>query len=183
MDDWKQTVRRIRQVKLELSASCPALGPALAPAPGADPSSIAVAERRLRRRLPPSYRAFLQEHDGWPLFFQGASLLGTRQLSRTGFAELTVATFGAYETTLAEIGARAWREGGSPMIPFCVDPTGSIIFAFNPAAATRAGEMEVVFWINGIGDRCAAFPDLLSLVLEMLNNELVDRDVTLRETA
>jgi hypothetical protein len=133
--------------------------------------------------LPPSYRDFLQEHDGWPLFYQGASLLGTRQLSRTGFAELTVGTFGAYETTLAEIGARAWREGGSPMIPFGMDPMGGIIFAFNPAATRRDGEMEVVFWMNGIGDRCSTFPELLSLVLEMLTNDWVERGVTLRETA
>jgi hypothetical protein len=193
MEDWKETVRKIRQIKLELSSTSPAVGPALAPAPGAEAAAIDVAERRLRRRLPPSYRAFLREHDGWPLLFQGASLLGTRQLSRTGFAELTMATFAAYETTLAEMGARAWREGGAPMIPFGMDPTGSIIFAFNPAMTNRQGEMEVVFWINGLGDRCRDFPELLALVLEMLTNDLAEREaraqgsgpnqVALRQTA
>jgi hypothetical protein len=183
MHDWKQTVRRIRQIKLELSARCPGQGPALAPPPGADPSAIAVAERRLRRRLPPSYRAFLQEHDGWPLFFQGASLLGTRQLSRTSYGELTLSTFSAYDTTLAEIGASAWREGGAPLIPFGMDTMGSILFAFHPTIARRDGESEVIFWINGIGDRCASFAELLVLVEEMLAGELAEHQVDLRETA
>lgn len=176
MDDWKQTVRKIRQIKLELSNASAALGPALGPAAGAEVAAIDVAERRLRRRLPPSYRAFLREHDGWPQLFQGASLLGTRQLSRSSFAELTMATFAAYETTLAEMGARAWREGGAPMIPFGMDPTGSIIFAFNPALTNREGEMEVVYWINGLGDRCKDFPELLALVLEMLTSDLAERE-------
>ncbi|MFE5481857.1 SMI1/KNR4 family protein [Streptomyces sp. NPDC056527] len=40
--------------------------PAASPArPGADESAIAAAEKRLGRRLPPSYRAFLGVSDGW----------------------------------------------------------------------------------------------------------------------
>jgi len=191
MHDWQQTLRRIRQIKLELSASQPAqlaLGrPPGAPAPalprGADPSAIAAAERRLRRRLPPSYRAFLLEQDGWPQLFQGASLLGTRQLSRTSFAELTLATSAADDTTLAEMGARAWRESGAPLIPFGMDPTGTVLFAFDPVVTGREGESEVVVWMNGIGDRCASFADLLLLVHEMLAAELIERGDSLRQTA
>src|SRR5438552_1170811 len=103
MDDWKETVRRIRQIKVALSATQADKPPAVVLPAGADPIAISAAERRLRRRLPPSYRAFLLEHDGWPQLFQGASLLGTRQLSRTSFAELTLSTFASYDTTLAEM--------------------------------------------------------------------------------
>jgi hypothetical protein len=184
MDDWKQTVRRIRQIKLELSASSPELEPALGPAPGASHWAVAAAERRLRRRLPPSYRAFLQEHDGWPLLFHGASLLGTGELWRPSFAELTPATFAAYEATLAEIGTGGRHAGRTgAMIPFGMDPMGTIVFAFNTAVTSGQGEMEVILWINGLGDRCSGFSDLLALVLDMLTNDLADREIALRQSA
>src|SRR5881296_1040226 len=100
METWKDTIAKIRQVKMELARQRPDAGPAIAPSPGAPLRAISTVERRLCRRLPPSYRAFLHEHDGWPLFFDGASLLGTRELSKPGYAEMTRAAFAAYETPI-----------------------------------------------------------------------------------
>jgi len=64
MDTWKETIAQIRQIKMELARVNPEAGPALAPPPGAALRAISTVERRIRRRLPPSYRAFLHEHDG-----------------------------------------------------------------------------------------------------------------------
>jgi len=104
MDNWKETIARIREVKMDLSALDPQMGPAVAPPPGAALRAISAVERRIRSRLPPSYRAFLNEHDGWPLFYQGASLLGTRELSKASYSDVTRAAFAAYETPIPEVG-------------------------------------------------------------------------------
>jgi SMI1 / KNR4 family (SUKH-1) len=184
MDNWKQTIARIREVKMELSALDPQMGPAVAPPPGAALRAISAAERRIRRRLPPSYRAFLHEHDGWPLFFQGASLLGTRELSKVGYADLTRAAFAAYETPIPEVGPPSRPEGRSEaMIPFGIDPHATTIFAFNPAVVRPDGEMEVIVWVNELGDRTECFPDFLSTVLEMFEAEEVERRGALKKSA
>ncbi len=184
MDNWKETIAMIREVKMDLSALDPEMGPAVAPPPGAALRAISTVERRIRRRLPPSYRAFLHEHDGWPLFFQGASLLGTRELSKTGYADLTRAAFAAYETPIPEVGPPSRPEGRcEAMIPFGSDPNATTIFAFNPAVVRPDGEMEVIVWVNELGDRTESFPDFLSTVLEMLEAEAIDRRLLLKKSA
>jgi hypothetical protein len=169
MDNWKETVAKIREVKAELAAMDPTMGPAIAPPPGAGLRTIAVVERRIRHVLPPSYRAFLHLYDGWPLFFHEASLLGTRELSKPGPFHLTRAAFAAYETPIPEIGPPSRPQGGADaMIPFGIDPTAATIFAFNPAVASADGEMEVILWVNGLGERVRNFAEFLSFTLEML---------------
>jgi hypothetical protein len=184
METWKETIAQIRQVKMELSRVSPGMGPAIAPLPGATLRTISTVERRLRRRLPPSYRAFLHEHDGWPLFFEGASLLGTRELSRPGYAELTRAAFAAYETPIPEVGPRSRPEGcAEAMIPFGIDPQATTIFAFNPAVVRPDGEMEVILWVSELGERVESFGDFLSMVLEMLELDVQDRQALLKKSA
>jgi hypothetical protein len=41
----------------------------LIPNPAASEVALKRAEKRLKHKLPPSYRAFLSVHDGWPRFF------------------------------------------------------------------------------------------------------------------
>jgi hypothetical protein len=41
----------------------------------------------------------------------------------------------------------------------------------------------VIFWINGIGDRCESFSELLELVADMLASDLAERHVSLPATA
>jgi hypothetical protein len=184
MDNWKQTIARIREVKMDLSALDPQMGPAIAPPPGAALRAISAAERRMRRRLPPSFRAFLNEHDGWPLFYQNASLLGTRELSKTIYADLTRDAFTAYETPIPEVGPPSRPEGRvEAMMPFGIDPYGTTIFAFNPAVVRPDGEMEVIVWVNELGDRYECFTDFLSTVLEMLEAEVADRRGNLKKSA
>jgi SMI1 / KNR4 family (SUKH-1) len=184
MDNWKDTIGKIREVKAELASVHPRMGPVIAPPPGAGLRTIAIVERRIGHHLPPSYRAFLHLHDGWPLFFQGASLLGTRELSKPGPFEVTRAAFAAYETPIPEIGPPA-RPGGhiDAMIPFGVDPTATTIFAFNPAVTSADGEMEVILWVNELGERASSFTDFLSLVLEILELDLSERRALLQKSA
>jgi hypothetical protein len=184
MESWKDTIGQIRQVKMELSRVNPGMGPAIAPLPGATLRAITTVERRLRRRLPPSYRAFLHEHDGWPLFFEGASLLGTRELSKPGYSELTRAAFTAYETPIPEIGPPSRPEGrAEAMIPFGIDPKATTIFAFNPAVVRPDGEMEVILWVSELGDRLESFGEFLSMVLEMLEMDVRARHGQLKKSA
>jgi hypothetical protein len=184
MNNWKETIAKIRDVKAELSALDPAMGPAIAPPPGAGLRTIAVVERRIRHALPPSYRAFLHLHDGWPLFFHEASLLGTRELSKPGPFHLTRAAFAAYETPIPEIGPPSRPEGNADsMIPFGIDPTATTIFAFNPAVTSADGEMEVILWVNGLGERAASFAEFLSMALEMLELGLGEERQFLKKTA
>jgi SMI1 / KNR4 family (SUKH-1) len=184
MSHWNDTIARIRELKVELSHLDPERGPSVAPHPGAALRVISAVERRLRRRLPPSYRAFLHEHDGWPLFFQGASLFGTREIVKPGYAELTRLAFAAYETPIPEIGPPS-RPRGCPeaMIPFGMDSKAITIFAFNPAVVRPDGEMEVILWVNELGDRCESFPDFLAMVAEMLESEVAATHTALRKSA
>ena len=126
----------------------------------------------------------MHEHDGWPLFFAGASLLGTRELSKPGYSELTRAAFAAYETPIPEIGPRSRPEGrAEAMIPFGIDTRATTIFAFNPAVVRADGEMEVILWISELGDRVESFTDFLSMVLEMLEMDVEARHGLLRKSA
>jgi hypothetical protein len=181
---WQDTIREIRRLKIELASIDPGTGPSVAPHDGAPMRTISIAERRMRRRLPPSYRAFLHQHDGWPLFFQGASLLGTRELVQSRYADLTRAVFESYETPIPELGPPARPEGrAEAMIPFGIDPRATTLFAFNPAVVRPDGEMEVIAWVNGLGERYASFDDLLAVVRDMLQADVLEQEVGLQKSA
>jgi hypothetical protein len=181
---WQETVQQIRKLKLDLASLNPEDGPSVAPHEGAALRAISLAERRMRRRLPPSYRAFLHQHDGWPLFFHGASLLGTREIVQSRYADLTRAVFESYETPIPELGPPARPEGrAETMIPFGIDPKATTLFAFNPAIVRPDGEMEVIAWVNGLGERHACLDDCLAMVCDMLEAEVVERQATMRKSA
>ncbi|HKQ70492.1 MAG TPA: SMI1/KNR4 family protein [Polyangiaceae bacterium] len=183
-ENWKETIAKIREVKSALAAANPQAVPEGAMPPGAALRAISAVERRIRRRLPPSYRAFLNLHDGWPQFFEGASLFGTRELSRPAYADITHATFAAYETPIPECGPPSRPEGRpDAMIPFGMDAQATTIFAFNPAVVRPDGEMEVIMWINELGDRAETFDSFLVMVLEMLEVDLRERESLLKKSA
>jgi hypothetical protein len=184
MNDWRSTIEAIRRLSGELSRAEPHPHSELALPEGATLRAVAAVERRIRCRLPPSYRAFLHAHDGWPSFLAGAPLFGTRELGRGEDAAVARAVFGAYETPIPEIGPPARPRGRSDaMIPFGMDPNGTTIFAWNPAVVRENGEMEVIVWVNGLGDRCEGFPAFLVLARDMIESELADRRHDLRRSA
>src|SRR5262245_59385736 len=148
---WYDTVNLIRARKLELAAVDPRAGMPVMPAMRAGERGIAAVERRLRHPLPPSYRAFLAVHDGWPQFYQGASLLGVRHLARGTYDEVTRLVLEEWEAPLAG-SARSPRRHVPKhvLVPFGIDARAETIFAFNTACVRRDGEMEIAVWLNEI---------------------------------
>jgi hypothetical protein len=145
----------------------------LVPNPGAAASAIDAAERRIGRALPPSYRAFLASHDGWPRFFEGATLLGTANLGLRLYADLARAAFEAAETPVPDVGPPV-RPRQRALIAFGADLQGTTLFAFDAASPQANGELEVIAWINEIGLRRPTFPDFLELVEELCDAEIAE---------
>jgi hypothetical protein len=160
--DWLEVTHRIRALRLDLARMDPRRGMPVAPPAGASEQAIAGAERRMGLRLPPSYRALLALHDGWPLFFGGAGLLGVRSLARGAYV-------GVARMVIDE------SEGGAGLIPFGIDADAETIFAWDAGEARADGELEVMLWTNGVGVRLPSFPDLLELIADMLAAEIEDR--------
>ncbi len=180
MADDLALLERIRRVHAEILRIAPYRDMGLVPNPGASIRKIRKAEERLGRKLPPSYRAFLARSDGWPRFFEGATLLGTSALGKPNYDQLARSAFEAAETPVPDVGppSRAQRLS---IIPFGIDAQATTLFAFNLDEMTADGEYEVVAWINELGMRRATFSEFLELVLELSEAEF-DAHIT-RSTA
>jgi hypothetical protein len=171
--EWRETLEQIRSARPELAALAPATYSVMAPRDGATLRTISLAERRMGRRLPRTYREFLHLHDGWELFFGNTSLLGTHEIVQARYSDLSRSVFEAYETPIPEVGPRARPEGRpDAMIPFGIDPEATTLFAFNPAVVRPDGEMEVIAWVNGLGERYEAFGEFLASILELIATEV-----------
>jgi hypothetical protein len=168
---WLDTIHEIRALRLELARLDPRGGMPVLPPSGAPDAGIAAVERRLGRQLPASYRAFLQQHDGWPQFFHGASLFGVRHLLRGAYVDVVRTVMAGWETP----DGPPSRPSPHTLIPFGIDPRAETIFAWNPDSERGDGELQVVVWINEIGERVDSFESLLDLVLDMLKADLCAR--------
>jgi hypothetical protein len=154
---WQPLLAEIRALKLSLARLDPRAGMPVQPPPGAPLRAIDAVERRIGRPLPPSYRELLAQHDGLPNFYQGAALLGARPLTRGTYVDLVRISL---ETELC---------------PFGIDGKAETIFAWDISSARADGEMEVVIWMNEIGERVPSFPAFLELVRELLSAEVAER--------
>ncbi|HEY2410224.1 MAG TPA: SMI1/KNR4 family protein [Polyangiaceae bacterium] len=175
MATWKNLISSIRTVHTDLLRAAPHRDLGLVPNPAASERAITAVEGRIAIPLPPSYRAFLLEHDGWPRFFEGATLLGTANLGKRMYADLARAAFDAAETPVPHLGPPS-RMLRRPIIPFGADLAGTTLFAFNPSIARADGEYEVVAWVNEIGVRRDSFEDFLQFVIDMSESELEGYD-------
>ncbi len=179
MATWRTLLSAIRRIQTEIAWLQPSRDFGLRPQPGASAHALAATEERLGRRLPPSYRAFLAESDGWPRFFEGASLLGTANLGLRLYGDLVGAVFEAAETPVPDLGPPPrWPRPRPILIPFGADLGGTTLFAFNPTAVTATGEYEVICWVNELGVRRESFEDFLGMVLELCESELEGLMVT-----
>jgi hypothetical protein len=50
-----------------------------------------------------------------------------------------------------------------------------VALSWNPAVVREGGEMEVIVWANGLGERCEDFSSFLALLCDMLANDVADR--------
>ncbi|MEO8178948.1 MAG: SMI1/KNR4 family protein [Deltaproteobacteria bacterium] len=140
---------------MELKRRAPERAIGLSGNPAAPESAIVVAELRLGRRLPPSYREFLAFSDGWPRFFENADLLGTAEIGR-------------YPLDSAADRAVA----NERLLPFGADKAGTSLFAFDTSVRLGDGELPVVAWVGGLGVDCRCFTSFLATVLQLCRAEL-----------
>ena len=181
---WYDTVQEIRARKLELACIDPRGGMPIIPPRGAAEKGIAAVEARLRRPLPPSYRAFLELHDGWQELYQGASLPSVRHLARGTYEDVTRLVLDEWDDTHGPRTLESSRSRGraarrhaprGQLVPFGIDAKAETIFAWNLRAPSGDGELEVVVWINEIGERIESFPRFLDLILELLTADVEER--------
>jgi hypothetical protein len=170
MRDFRADLATIITLEREIQTISPFRDFGLTPNPGASKRAIAAAERRLGRPLPPSYRAFLRQHDGWPRFYDGATLLGTANLGIRAYEDAAHATFEAAETPVSDC-VPSYRQKPKVLIPFGIDLQATTLFVFNPAIQ-KNGEYEVIAWINEIGIRRPDFPSFLESIRELCESEL-----------
>lgn len=152
---WRSLLSSIRVVQMELKRHAPERNIGLSGNPAAPESAIAVAELRLGRRLPTSYREFLAFSDGWPRFFENASLLGTAELGRPSSDGLT-------DNSIAR----------DRLLPFGADRAGTSLFAFDTSVRQGDGELPVVAWVGGLGLDCRCFTSFLATVLQLCRADL-----------
>jgi len=171
--DQHELLIKIRETHTEISWLRPYRDLGLIPNPAASETAIARAESRLGRALPPSYRAFLALHDGWPRFYDGASLLGSASLGHRQYEDLARAAFEAAETPLPDLGPPV-RPRSRDLIPFGADLEGTTLFAFNPRVCGADGEYEVIAWMNEIGVRQPSFAAFLEFILDLGREDLAE---------
>lgn len=171
--DQHDLLIKIRETHTEISWLQPFRDLGLIPNPAASEVALRRAEKRLKHPLPPSYRAFLALHDGWPRFFDGASLLGTAHLGHRKYEDLARAAFEAAETPLPELGPPR-RPRARNLIPFGADLEGTTLFAFNPSVTRADGEYEVIAWVNELGVRHPSFSAFLEWILELGEQDQAD---------
>ena len=171
--DQHDLLIKIREIHTEISWLQPFRDLGLIPNPAASDVALKRAEKRLKHKLPPSYRAFLSLHDGWPRFFDGASLLGTATLGHRKYEDLARAAFEAAETPLPELGPPR-RPRARTLIPFGADLEGTTLFAFNPSVIGPDGEYEVIAWINELGMRHPSFSAFLEWIFELGQQDHAD---------
>lgn len=178
MAEWIELVERLREVHTEILRLAPYRDLGLVANPGGSPQAIRAAEQRLGIALPPSYREFLTRFDGWPRFFDGASLMGTACLGDRVYDDFARAAFEAARAPDSALGSRPSRAAGAKVIPFGADLQSTTLFAFNPLVATARGEYEVIAWISELGFRRGDFPSFLALLLELAEHELAGHSKT-----
>jgi hypothetical protein len=175
MANWRLFLREIRRVQTEIMRLAPFRDVGLIPNPGASETAIAAAEKRIGRALPSSYREFLREHDGWPRFFEGATLLGTAHLGVRLYEDLARAAFEAAETPAPEGAPKSRTASQRILIPFGADLQATTLFAFEATVDRADEELPVVAWVNELGVRRESFAGFLELVFELCELELVSR--------
>ena len=171
-------LRQIQRAQSRIMKLAPYRDIGLEPNPPASAQAIAVAETRLGFTLPASYKAFLLQHDGWPRFWEGATLLGTASLGRRDYDDLARSILLASETPTSEATSAPSNKSAPArpaLVPFGIDVQGTTLFAFE-------GGEAVVAWVNEIGLRRESFDDFLESILELAEAELEERGSGLLRT-
>lgn len=130
--------------------------PVLHGAPAA--SELSAAIRRMNLEPPPSYRQFLELHNGWERFWEGFSLVGVSgphtEQARADIEVTVAADVDAAQRSMPEEAARSFvdrerRDEDFAHLPnhliFATDFNGQLGF-FDHRTRRPDGEMEVRLW-------------------------------------
>ena len=153
---WRALIGSIRALRMEVKRLAPERSIGLAGNAAAPESAIRVAELRLGRQLPPSYREFLGFSDGWSSFFESADLLGTGEIGR-------------YPSTVLRHDSRHLP---AHLLAFGADRNGTSLFAFDTSVRSVDGELPVIAWVGGLGLDCRCFTSFLATALQICRAEL-----------
>ena len=173
---WRTLLGRVRAIQMELKRRTPARPFGLAGNPAAPASAVAIAEVRLGRRLPPTYREFLEFSDGWPAFYEGASLLGTAEVGRPACLDPETARHG-HQVDGHQVNRALDAPDLVHLLAFGADAEGRTLFAFDTRGPAEEGELPVVAWVGGLGMDYRCFTDFLAAVLGLCRTELASLPV------
>ena len=172
MTAWRNKLEQIRNAQIEIMRDEPYKDFGLVPNPGASEIAIRAAEARLGIELPRSYRDFLRAHDGWPRFYEGATLLGTANLGKREYEEVAQAVFRAAETPVPHIAPPASGKcRRRPLVPFGADLQGTTLFAFDARIPSAHAELPVIAWVNELGLTFDSFDSFLEAVHDWLTHD------------
>jgi len=124
--------------------------------PGASEAQLVDVERRLGAPLPPSYRAFLELHNGWLEFSGEAMVLPTDEHDKPWVVKRTkrfhdhIREF--EKTNLLQHAFFVMMGEGEPNFAY-----------FDKAKRSADGEMEVVYWDLVMGD-LGRYPDFAAFL-------------------
>ncbi len=160
--------------------------------PGVDEQRIQVVEARLKRRLPPSYRAFLQASDGWHTGLGEARLFSLEEIDwfAARFPEVLDAwiqgasMFGGAEPALEYLHRIDGGAQDTELVRnedlracLCVGVGDDAYYLLNPRGITQAGEWEAWFFATWLpGAECyRSFWDLMQAEFQKVR-EIVDQE-------
>ncbi len=182
-DRWQDLVAEIRKRQTELMRHRPWRDSGLVPNPSGRSERVDAAEARLGVTLPPTYRAFLTQTDGWPRFYEGASLLASGELGKAEHIQLVSETLASCRGPGQAAPPTGPVERKLGLLPFGIDAAGTTLFAFDLSTRRDDGECEVVAWLNEVGVRRADFTSFMRLVLELCDSELKELQIGHTEQA
>lgn len=138
--------------------------------PPASPAQIAALEQRLGRALPPSYRAFLELHNGWDEFSGGSKLLAVEDQGREWVAE----RMGYWNDLFEDDSVNPFKRGCLPVL-FGEDENHFLVL--DPRTARADGEMDFIdFDYTEDFARYGTFTEFLRHDLE-ITRKLIARQV------
>jgi hypothetical protein len=172
--NWEAPLARLRAKQTELSKLMPYRDTCLIPLPGAPEVTITKVEATLGSPLPDSYRSFVKRYNGWPRFFEGASLLGTRDLGKVDDLRLARAIFHAAASPSEGAPPPSYRSAGRRLLVFGTDRQGTTLFAFDLEDPSLFKDPPVIAWVSELGLRYPTFADFLTGLADMCESELAN---------
>lgn len=167
MTPLEEVLERLVKIRKAIPEADPGyLYPTGDPNPPATLMELRELEHHLGRKLPTSLRALLSRCNGWPEFFQHTHLLGTSQMISSLLMDDARETL---QICMDEVGPVDEGAALTSAIVFGVR-RGEDLWFFNPLKPTGNGDMEVVWWHNGVIHRQDTLAEFLEDTYRSLAN-------------